>query len=241
MCGMPNSLTARISGMNGEQLQQSLDEQGYAKLPPLLNEAECKSLIDSYEVQRLYRQTIQMARYRFGIGEYKYYDAPLPDIVQQLRDSLYPPLALTANRWLEQLGRTGSSYPESHTDFLQLCRDSGQIRPTPLILKYEAGGYNCLHQDLYGDVYFPFQIVFALNRNGLDYTGGEFLLIEQRPRAQSRGHVISLQQGEGLIFPTQYRPVRGSRGFYRVTLRHGVSTIVSGTRYSLGVIFHDAK
>lgn len=227
--------------MNGEQLQQSLDEQGYAKLPPLLNEAECKSLIDSYEVQRLYRQTIQMARYRFGIGEYKYYDAPLPNIVQQLRDSLYPPLALAANRWLEQLGRTGSSYPESHTDFLQLCRDSGQTRPTPLILKYEAGGYNCLHQDLYGDVYFPFQIVFALNRNGLDYTGGEFLLIEQRPRAQSRGHVISLQQGEGLIFPTQYRPVRGSRGFYRVTLRHGVSTIVSGTRYSLGVIFHDAK
>ncbi|MEF3308802.1 2OG-Fe(II) oxygenase [Paenibacillus sp. GYB004] len=238
---MPNSLAARISGMNGEQLRQSLDEQGYSKLPPLLNEAECKSLIESYEVQGLYRQTIQMARYRFGIGEYKYYDAPLPDIVQQLRDSLYPELALTANRWLEQLGRTGSSYPESHTDFLQLCRDSGQTRPTPLILKYEAGGYNCLHQDLYGDVYFPFQIVFALNRSGLDYTGGEFLLIEQRPRAQSRGHVISLQQGEGLIFPTQYRPVRGSRGFYRVTLRHGVGTIVSGTRYSLGVIFHDAK
>ncbi|TXK72389.1 2OG-Fe(II) oxygenase [Paenibacillus sp. N3.4] len=237
---MPHLLTDRIANLDWHLIQQSLDELGYAKLPALLNRSECKDIIDTYEVSDYFRNTIDMARYRFGIGEYKYYDAPLPLSLQQMREGLYPELAKTANRWLEQLGMT-SSYPAALTQFLDQCHAEEQTRSTPLILKYEAGGYNCLHQDLYGHVFFPFQVVFALNQKEIDFTGGEFLLVEQRPRAQSRGHVISLEQGEGLIFPTNYRPVLGTRGYYRTTLRHGVSTITSGTRYSLGIIFHDAK
>ncbi|MBP1995128.1 2OG-Fe(II) oxygenase [Paenibacillus eucommiae] len=230
----------RIANLNWNKLQQLLDEHGYAKIPPLLDESACKEIIETYEINDNFRNTIDMARYRFGIGEYKYYGAPLPALLQQLREGLYPELAKTANRWLEQLGRT-ADYPDLLADFLEQCHKEGQTRPTPLILKYEAGGYNCLHQDLYGNVFFPFQVVFALNQQKVDYTGGEFLLVEQRPRAQSRGHVITLEQGEGLIFPTHHRPVSGTRGYYRTTLRHGVSTVTSGTRYSLGIIFHDAK
>lgn len=181
-----------------------------------------------------------MARYRFGEGEYRYYQAPLPSHLQELREGFYPPLAETANRWQEMLGRE-PIYPTALTEFLEKCHEHGQTRSTPLILKYEAGGYNCLHQDMYGEVFFPFQVVFALNQKEKDYTGGEFLLMEQRPRAQSRGHVITLEQGAGLIFPTSYRPVMGTRGYYKNTLRHGVSTITAGMRYSLGIIFHDAK
>jgi uncharacterized protein len=165
---------------------------------------------------------------------------PLPDVLQQLREGFYPELAKTANRWLERLGKD-NNYPAGLTDFLEHCHAKEQFRSTPLILKYETGGYNCLHQDLYGEVFFPFQVVFALNQKEIDYTGGEFLLIVQRPRAQSRGHVITLEQGTGLIFPTNNRRILGSRGFYKTTLRHGVSTITSGKRYSLGLIFHDAK
>jgi hypothetical protein len=181
-----------------------------------------------------------MSRYRFGVGEYKYFQAPLPEILQQLREGFYPPLAMTANRWLNQSGRD-AIYPETLQQFLHTCHHQGQTRSTPLILKYVEGGYNCLHQDLYGEVYFPFQVVFALNRGEIDYTGGEFMLVEQRPRAQSRGHVLTLEQGAGLIFPTNHRLVLGTRGYYRTTIRHGVSTITSGIRYSLGIIFHDAK
>jgi hypothetical protein len=229
-----------LSDLKWAELHQMLDEQGYAKLPPLLNADSCASLIKGYEDESLYRKTIDMTRYRFGIGEYKYYQTPLPDLLQQLRYQLYPELAKAANRWLVQLNRS-PEYPETLAVFLEQCHQAGQNRPTPLILKYEAGGYNCLHQDLYGDIFFPFQVVFTLNQRNEDYTGGEFLLIEQRPRAQSRGHVITLNQGEGLIFPTQHRPVLGTRGYYKVTLRHGVGTLISGMRYSLGVIFHDAK
>jgi hypothetical protein len=161
-------------------------------------------------------------------------------LLQQLRDGFYPELAKTANRWLKLLGYD-AVYPPALPEFLDQCHQQGQLRSTPLILKYEAGGYNCLHQDLYGAVFFPFQVVFALNQKETDYTGGEFLLMEQRPRAQSRGHVLQLEQGAGVIFPTNHRPVSGSRGYYKTTLRHGVSTITSGTRYSLGIIFHDAK
>ncbi|WP_428993717.1 2OG-Fe(II) oxygenase [Brevibacillus choshinensis] len=230
----------RIADLAWESLQQSLDEQGYAVLPPLLTETECQRMIETYEQPSHFRSTIDMARYRFGIGEYKYYQSPLPDLVQELREGFYPELAKAANRWLTQLGRE-AIYPAALPEFLDHCHQAGQSRPTPLILKYGAGGYNCLHQDLYGDVFFPFQVVFVLNQKERDYTGGEFLLVEQRPRAQSRGHAVSLEQGAGLIFPTQHRPVAGSRGFYRTTLRHGVSTITSGTRHSLGIIFHDAK
>ncbi|MDK8180084.1 2OG-Fe(II) oxygenase [Paenibacillus sp. UMB4589-SE434] len=229
-----------LVNLNWSELHQTLDEQGYAKLPCLLNSDVCESLMEGYEDESLYRKTIDMTRYRFGIGEYKYYQTPLPDLLQQLRDGLYPELAKAANRWLERLNRS-PEYPDTLAAFLDQCHQAGQTRPTPLILKYEVGGYNCLHQDLYGDIFFPFQVVFALNQRGEDYTGGESLLIEQRPRAQSRGHVIMLNQGEGLIFPTQQRPVSGTRGYYRVTLRHGVGTITSGTRYSMGIIFHDAK
>jgi hypothetical protein len=237
---MLNHLAESIAALDWHLLQQTLDDQGYAKLPPLLNQAQCNEIISSYEENNHFRSTIDMARYRFGIGEYKYYQAPLPDLLQQLRNGFYPELAQTANRWLEQLGRD-AIYPDALFEFLDQCHQQGQLRSTPLILKYETGGYNCLHQDLYGEVFFPFQVVFALNQKEKDYTGGEFLLLEQRPRAQSRGQVITLEQGAGLIFPTNLRPVSGSRGYYKTTLRHGVSTITSGTRYSLGIIFHDAK
>lgn len=237
---MSDQTRGNMANLDWEELQQSLDEIGYAKLPLLISPADCASIIDTYNQDHYFRNTIDMARYRFGIGEYKYYDSPLPDLLEQLRNALYPELATTANRWLKQLGQT-MVYPESLEAFLAKCHQAGQTRTTPLILKYEAGGYNCLHQDLYGDVFFPFQVVLALNQREVDYTGGEFLLVEQRPRAQSRGHVITLEQGEGLIFPTNHRSVPGTRGFYRTTLRHGVSTVTSGTRYSLGIIFHDAK
>ncbi|MBD0380884.1 2OG-Fe(II) oxygenase [Paenibacillus sedimenti] len=233
-------LAERVAHLDWNMLQQSLDHHGYAKLPTILTKSECKQIIDTYEEPAYFRNTIDMARYRFGIGEYKYYDAPLPDLLQQLRESFFPELSKTANRWNEQLGNN-AAYPLTLKEFLDLCYKEEQTRSTPLILKYESGGYNCLHQDLYGKVFFPFQVVFALNQKDEDYTGGEFLLVEQRPRAQSRGHVITLEQGQGLIFPTRHRPVSGTRGYYKTTLRHGVSTITSGTRYSLGIIFHDAK
>ncbi|KRE32863.1 2OG-Fe(II) oxygenase [Paenibacillus sp. Soil724D2] len=237
---MPENLSQRLADLDWNFIQQSLDEHGYAKLPGLLSNTECKETIGTYEEEGHFRTTIDMARYRFGVGEYKYYNSPLPFLLQQLREGLYPELAITANRWLEQLGHN-ASYPATLAEFLDQCHQEGQNRPTPLILKYEAGGYNCLHQDLYGKVFFPFQVVFALNQREVDFTGGELLLVEQRPRAQSRGHVITLKEGEGLIFPTNHRPVLGTRGYYKTTLRHGVNTVTTGTRYSLGIIFHDAK
>ncbi|AWP27302.1 hypothetical protein PVOR_20349 [Paenibacillus vortex V453] len=237
---MSRSLQERISGLHWEGIQGALDEQGYAVIPKLLLPEECTEIINTYSEEERFRNTIDMARHRFGVGEYKYYQAPLPGLLQQLREGFYPELALTANRWLTQLG-SEERYPGTLAEFLEMCHSQGQGRSTPLILKYEKGGYNCLHQDLYGDEFFPFQVVFVLNEKEVDYAGGEFLLVEQRPRAQSRGHVITLEQGAGLIFPTNHRPVQGTRGYYRTTLRHGVSTITAGTRYSLGIIFHDAK
>ncbi|MGE5701585.1 MAG: 2OG-Fe(II) oxygenase [Clostridia bacterium] len=236
---MTKQLAARIADLDWNSLQNRLDEQGYAVLPPLLDREQCRRIIDTFEDEACFRNTIEMARYRFGVGTYKYYRAPLPELLQQLREGLYPELAKTANRWSQLMGRD-AHYPALLSQFLDRCHQHGQVRSTPLILKYDEGGYNCLHQDLYGEVFFPFQVVFALNQKDHDYKGGEFLLIEQRPRAQSRGHAITLEQGAGLIFPTNHRPVAGSRGYYKATLRHGVSTITSGTRFSLGVIFHDA-
>ncbi|WCK55032.1 2OG-Fe(II) oxygenase [Aneurinibacillus sp. Ricciae_BoGa-3] len=237
---MPNGLAQRMAALDWTSLQHTLHEQGYALIPTLLDADQCSEIIQTYEEESLFRNTVDMARYRFGIGEYKYYQAPLPDLLQQLREGFYPELAETANHWLEQLGRD-AVYPASLSQFLDQCHQQGQLRSTPLILKYETGGYNCLHQDLYGEVFFPFQVVFVLNQKDRDYTGGEFLLMEQRPRAQSRGHVVTIDQGAGLIFPTNYRPVPGARGYYKTMLRHGVSTITSGRRYSLGIIFHDAQ
>jgi len=237
---MPNNISDRVESLNWDKLHHLLEIQGFAKLPPLLDPLQCQEMIKTYDDPSNFRSTINMKRYRFGEGEYKYYQAPLPPLLQQLRTGFYPELAKAANRWLQHL-RKDQIYPGRLSEFLNYCHDKGQVRSTPLILKYETGGYNCLHQDLYGEVYFPFQVLFVLNQREKDYTGGESILVEQRPRAQSRGHVITLEQGEGLIFPTNYRPIEGTRGYYRITVKHGVSTVTSGTRYGLGIIFHDAK
>ncbi len=180
-----------------------------------------------------------MERHRYGVGEYKYFARPMPEIVERLRTELYRKLVGTADRWAARL-RSRDSYPETLSAFLKMCAARGQTRPTPLILRYETGGYNCLHQDLYGEIAFPVQFTCALNRRGRDFEGGELLLVEQRPRAQSRGEAIALNEGEGIIFANRYRPVAGARGFHRVNMRHGVSTVTSGVRYAMGVIFHDA-
>jgi hypothetical protein len=187
-----------------------------------------------------FRKRVEMGRHGYGEGEYKYFDHPLPPLVSDLRSGLYPHLGPVANRWASAL-RTGDSFPETLGDYLAPCHARGQEQPTPLLLRYEEGGYNCLHQDLYGELAFPLQVVFVLSRLGQEFQGGDFLLIEQRPRAQSRGEAIVVDQGEALIFPTRHRPVSGTRGFHRVNVRHGISTLRSGTRYSLGIIFHDAK
>ncbi|GIP38535.1 prolyl 4-hydroxylase [Paenibacillus sp. J31TS4] len=236
---MAESLAARIAALDWHALHRSLEEDGFAPLPPLLSAEECRELRDGYEVDELFRATIDMARYRFGEGRYRYYRQPLPETIRELRESFYSELAGTANLWRERLGQE-PIYPPVLSEFLAECHASGQSRPTPLLLKYEAGGYNCLHQDLYGELAFPFQVVFVLSERERDYTGGEFLLVEQRPRAQSRGRALTLEQGAGLIFPTNHRPVKGTRGYYRTRVKHGVSTVTAGTRYSLGILFHDA-
>ncbi len=236
---MDTAVAERIESLDKPAIREQLNQVGYAKIPAVLQARECDELIAMYAEERCYRKTINMKRHNFGIGEYKYFAAPLPPLVNNLRTSLYPLLAETANEWLQLTGKDGQ-YPPELSEYLKICHRHGQTEPTPLILRYEAGGYNCLHQDLYGTVAFPFQVVFVLNQREVDYTGGEFLLVEQRPRAQSRGHVVTPERGDGLIFPTRQRPVAGTRGYYQTTIRHGVSTITAGVRYSLGIIFHEA-
>jgi uncharacterized protein len=234
------TIKKRIESLNWPAIEQSLWERGYAKTSPLLTPAECNKLIALYRKEEQFRNRTDMARHRFGVGEYKYFANPLPLLVQQLREQMYPLLAPIANRWMDAL-HIPEQYPPSLTEFLSYCRDHGQTRPTPLLLYYETGGYNCLHQDLYGAVAFPLQLTFFLSRREEDYTGGEFLLVEQRPRAQSRGEAIVTEQGEMIIFTTRYRPALGKRGYHHVQMRHGVSTVNAGRRYTLGVIFHNAK
>jgi hypothetical protein len=221
------------------RVYSSLDEKGYATLPSFLTRDQCQELIEYYPNDLLYRSTINMQRYRFGKGEYRYFNYPLPALVQQLRGTLYQPLAIIANQWMNKLG-IETTFPALHEDLIQHCRVHGQTRPTPLILRYQSGGYNTLHQDLYGEVYFPFQVVILLSEPGKDFEGGEFVLVEQLPRAQSRAEVIPLQQGDALIFTTNFRPVTGSRGYYRAKMKHGISQLSSGTRMAIGIIFHDA-
>lgn len=237
---MVQDIQTRVGSLEWDSIQHELDKQGFAKLPVILTKEECEFLIGLYGTEEPYRTTINMTRYRFGEGEYKYFSYPLPEIIQSLRESFYQELAKTANRWLGYLKKT-AQFPAQLQDFLNTCEEYEQTRPTPLLLKYETGGFNCLHQDLYGDVFFPFQVVFVLNQREQDFFGGESLLVEQIPRAQSRGHVITLDQGSALIFPTNHRPVLGKRGYYKHTVRHGVSTITAGERYGLGIIFHDSK
>lgn len=212
---MVQHIKTRVESLDWETIQHELDEQGFAKLPVILTKEECEFFIDMYGVEESYRTTINMTRYRFGNGEYKYFSYPLPDIIQHLREAFYLALAKTANRWLSYLKKT-EQYPEQLQDFLNTCEEYNQTRPTPLLLKYETGGFNCLHQDLYGDIFFPFQVVFLLNQRDQDFCGGESLLVEQIPRAQSRGHVITLEQGSALIFPTHHRPVLGKKDITKI-------------------------
>jgi hypothetical protein len=222
-----------------EAAAASLDAQGWALLPKLMDAKSCAKLRGLYE-KEFFRSTVVMARHGFGRGEYKYFAYPLPDPLAGLRDALYAKLAPIANCWAE-MRQEDVTFPAAHEDYLKHCHQAGQKRPTPLLLKYGPGDYNCLHQDLYGEHVFPLQVAILLSEPGEDFTGGEFVMTEQRPRAQSRASVVPLTQGDGVVFAVHHRPVRGKRGTYAVNHRHGVSALVTGARYTLGVIFHDAQ
>lgn len=221
------------------ELYQRLDSKGFATIPKVLSIPECDHIKSFYDDSPLFRNTINMERYRFGKGEYKYFTYPLPPTIQALRSTFYKPLSVLANAWMRNLN-LGVSFPENHEQLLKVCQDQNQGRPTPLLLKYGKGGYNTLHQDLYGDVDFPFQVVLVLSQSGKDFEGGEFVLTEQIPRAQSKASVVKLNQGDALLFTTNFRPVRGTRGYYRASMKHGISEVTAGERYALGIIFHDA-
>ncbi len=234
------AISKRLADLDWPALHSSLWKHGYALTPPVLTADECAALVHMYSSDKAFRSHIIMARYRFGRGDYKYFDYPLPPLVQDLREHSYPYLAPLANEWNKALGQP-EIFPEKHSAFLARCKNQGQTRATPLLLHYEAGDFNCLHQDLYGAVAFPLQLTCFLAQPGVDYEGGEFVLVEQQPRAQSKPEVITPAQGQILIFATRYRPVKGTRGYYRTNLRHGVSQIRRGTRFTLGIIYHDAE
>jgi hypothetical protein len=233
-------IAARVAALDWPALAAALDAHGCATTGTILTADECSALRDLYGAEEPFRSRIVMARHGFGRGEYKYFVYPLPEIVAALRAALYPPLADIANRWNEAMG-IAVRYPAEHAAYLARCHAAGQSKPTPLLLQYGTGDYNCLHQDVYGEHVFPLQIAFLLSRPNDDFAGGEFVLTEQRPRMQSRAEVVSLQRGEAVIFPVRHRPVQGARGIYRVNMRHGVSRLRSGSRHTLGVIFHDGK
>jgi hypothetical protein len=230
----------RLARHDSAGLQSELDERGCAVLPGILTASECRDLAALYPQERHFRSRVHMARHGYGKGEYRYFGYPLPAIVARLRAGLYPHLAAIANGWNARMG-IDTRYPEALDAFLAQCHAAGQARPTPLLLQYGPGDYNCLHQDLYGDLAFPLQAAFLLSEPGRDFTGGEFVLTEQRPRMQSRAEVVPLRQGDAVVFAVHHRPVRGTRGDYRVNMRHGVSIVRSGRRHTLGIIFHDAR
>jgi len=230
---------ARLAALNEPTFQEDLDAQGYGIVPDLLSPEDCNALIALYADTGKFRSRIVMERHGFGRGEYQYFDYPLPDIVAALRQVAYPPLAVTANRWSRAFNRT-PEYPDSLEEFLARCHAAGQTRPTPLMLKYGAGDYNRLHQDLYGEVQFPLQLAVLLSAPGRDFEGGEFILTEQRPRTQSRAEVVPLSRGDAVVFAVNHRPAQGKRGVYRLAMRHGVSRVRTGARHCLGIIFHDA-
>jgi hypothetical protein len=234
------SVASRVAALDWSEIASTLDSYGCAVTGPLLSAAECASLAGAYAADALFRSRVIMARHGYGRGEYKYFAYPLPDLVSSLRAALYPNLAEVANRWNAAMN-IATRYPPDHESYLRLCHDAGQERPTPLLLRYEPGDYNCLHQDIYGEHVFPLQATVLLSEPAADFTGGKFVLTEQRPRMQSRAEVVPLRQGEAVIFPVHHRPVQGTRGIYRVNMRHGVSRIRSGRRHTLGIIFHDAK
>jgi uncharacterized protein len=230
---------AETGDVDWTRVAEDLDAKGFAVMPRLLLPDQCRAVAGLYADDEHFRSRVVMARHGFGRGEYKYFAYPLPDLIGGLRAELYPHLARTANLWNMQMG-VDVQYPPNHADFLKRCHGSGQVRPTPLLLQYVVGDYNCLHQDLYGEHVFPLQVAVLLSQPGRDFAGGEFVLTEQRPRMQSRASVVPLSQGDAVVFAVHHRPVRGTRGTYRVNLRHGVSEIRSGQRHTVGVIFHDA-
>ena len=234
------SVGSRIERLDWDGLGRMLDEQGFAVTEPVLGAGECEELAGLFESDR-FRSTVDMARHRFGDGRYRYFAHPLPEPIEAARVAFYGRLAPIANRWAGLLSGDNPTFPATHAELIERCREAGQERPTPLMLRYREGDWNALHQDLYGDVYFPFQVLSVLSDPGRDYVGGEFVLMEQRPRAQSRAHVLRPAQGAFVIFPTRERPNRGAKGYHRIGLRHGVSTVTGGTRTALGVIFHDAR
>ena len=238
----PSAINAadRIATLDWPRIAGELDAHGCAVIRGILPADECAALVASYPDDALFRSRVVMKQHGFGRGEYKYFAYPLPDVVRALRSALYPPLAAIANTWNAAAG-VEVSYPGAHDAFLARCAEAGQTKPTPLLLRYEAGDYNCLHQDVYGEHLFPVQVAFLLSEPGRDFTGGEFVLTEQRPRMQSRVEVVPLDRGSGVIFPVRHRPVQGGRGTYRVNMRHGVSRVRSGHRATLGIIFHDAR
>jgi hypothetical protein len=234
------TISERVQALRWNELTDDLNSQGNAVIGGLLSPPECNALAALYEDQGRFRSRVVMSRHGFGRGEYQYFSYPLPQMVTALRTDLYAPLAAVANRWNELL-RADIRYPPRHAEFLARCATAGQSRPTPLLLRYGAADYNCLHQDLYGEHVFPLQVAILLSSPELDFTGGELVLTEQRPRMQSRAEVVPLRQGDAVIFAVHHRPVQGTRGIYRVSMRHGVSRIRSGNRMTLGIIFHDAK
>ena len=235
----PDAIATRLDEFDWAALQAELDENGFGVLRRLLNADECRAIARLYEQQDAFRSRVVMARHNFGRGEYQYFSYPLPEIVQSIRSHAYPRLAPIANVWNERM-KMPITFPLDYDAFLERCHRNGQLRPTPLLLRYEAGDYNCLHQDVYGEHLFSLQIAILLSRPGDDFTGGEFVLTEQRPRMQSRVNVVPLQQGDAVVFAVRERPVAGTRGDYKVNMRHGVSRTHSGRRYTLGIIFHDA-
>jgi len=229
----------KVKALDWGNIANELHSKGYCHIPEILNNDQCEELIALYTHPDLYRKTVVMERHRFGKGEYKYFDYPLPLMIQELRTSFYPKLSKIANAWMRALN-INMEYPKSHQELLQKCVEHGQNKPTPLVLKYGKGGFNTLHQDIYGEVYFPIQAVFNLTEPEADYTGGQFVLTQQIPRAQSKAIVLNPKKGDMVLFATNFRPIRGTRGYYRANMRHGVSEVYEGNRWTMGVIFHDA-
>jgi len=235
-----DSIPQKTATMNWAEVGENLNKKGYSLVPSFLTHEECDSLAALYNNNELYRKTVVMERHNYGLGEYRYFDYPLPDMLSSIRREVYPYLSAVANDWMKAL-RIDKHFPAQHEALLKQCSAVNQVKPTALILKYGTGGFNTLHQDLYGDVYFPMQAVIMLSDAGKDYTGGEFVLVEQMPRAQSKAIVLTPKKGDMLIFTTNFRPAKGSRGYYRANMKHGVSAVHSGQRMALGIIFHDAE
>lgn len=229
----------KINDVNWHLVTEEMHQNGYVIIPKLLSDEQCEILKSDYDNPNLHRKTVVMARYRFGLGEYKYFKYPLPDIIQTVRTNIYPKLAPIANDWFRAL-KIDTEFPPNHEELLKQCHENGQQKATVLILKYGKGGFNTLHQDLYGDIYFPIQIVFVLDEPDTDFTGGEFVMTQQIPRAQSKAIVLKPKKGDVLIFTANFKPQKGTKGYFRINMKHGVSEVKSGNRHSLGIIFHDA-